>query len=68
MKKFTFTFPTYEALSQFTSQSKAINVSIVPKQHIITGLFCTEEIDRAINQYQAVSNFENASQMNRRAY
>ena len=68
MKKFSFTFPTYEALSQFTGQSKAINISIVPKQHMITGLFCTEEVDLAINQYQAVSSFENLSQLNKRIY
>lgn len=68
MKKFSFTFPTYEALWQFTDQSKAINVSIIPKQHTIIGLFCSEEVELAINQYQAISNHDNKSQMARRAY
>lgn len=63
MKKFSFTFPTYEALWQFKDQSKAINISIIPKRHTITGLFCSEEADLAVKQFQAVSNHEEASHL-----
>jgi len=55
MKKISFTFPTYEALWQFKDQSKAVNVSISPKHHTITGRFCNEEVDLAIKEFQAVS-------------
>ena len=68
MKKFSFTFPTYEALWQFKDQSKAINISIIPKQHTINGLFCSEEVDMAINQYSAVSNHENMTQLAKKFY
>ena len=67
MKKLSITFPTYEALWQFKDQSKAINISIIPKLHTITGLFCTEEIDLAVKQFHAVSNFEELSQRAKQA-
>ena len=66
MKKFSFTFPTYESLWQFKDQSQAINISIIPKLHTITGLFCSEEADLAIKQFHAVS-LEESSQLARRA-
>jgi hypothetical protein len=67
MKKFSFTFPTYEALWQFKDQSKAINISIIPKQHTITGLFCNEEADLAVKQFHAVSNYDETARLARTA-
>ena len=67
MKKFSFTFPTYESLWQFKDQSKAINISIIPKQHTISGLFCNEEVDIAVKQFNAVSNCEGVSHLARQA-
>ena len=59
MKKISFTFPTYEAMWEFRERSKAINVSMIPRQYSITGLFCNEEVDVALNEFNAVSNSEN---------
>jgi hypothetical protein len=56
MKKITFTFPSYEALWQFKGTSSAINVSISPKHHKITGLFPHEEVNLAVSQFGAQVN------------
>ena len=60
MKKFSMTFPTYEALWQFKDQTKAINISIIPKKHTITGLFRSEEVDLAVKYFQAVPSHDGA--------
>jgi hypothetical protein len=67
MKKISFTFPTYESMWQFRDRSKAINVSMVPKQHTITGLFSNEEVDVAINEFHAVTSSQNLQQFAKKA-
>jgi len=54
MKKASFTFPTYTSMWMFKDQTKAINVRVEPKKHVMTGLFRIEEIELAVKQFQAV--------------
>lgn len=54
MKKASFTFPTYSSIWSFKEKTKAINVRVDPRKHVISGLFRQEEIEMAVKQYQAV--------------
>jgi hypothetical protein len=55
MQKVTFTFPTYDSLWLFKEKTKAINVKVVPKKNLISGLFQAQEIEMAKQQFQAVA-------------
>jgi hypothetical protein len=54
MKKVSFKFPDYRSLWLFKEKTKAINVRIKPREHMITGLFNTTEIEMAVKDYKAV--------------
>jgi len=54
MPKVTLTFPDPNSLWLFKDQSAAVNVTVAPKKNSIAGLFSSEEVDRAIHQFQAV--------------
>jgi len=47
MKKVTLVFPSYGSLWLFKDKSKAVNVHVVPKKNLISGLFQQQEIDLA---------------------
>jgi hypothetical protein len=55
MQKITFTFPTYDSMWLFKEKTKAINVKIVPKKNLISGLFHVQEIEMAKQQFKAVA-------------
>jgi hypothetical protein len=38
----------------FKEKTKAINVRVEPKKHVMSGLFRQEEIEMAVQQFQAV--------------
>jgi hypothetical protein len=53
MRKVTLAFPNPDSLWLFKDKSKAINVAVAPRKNTITGLFSSEEIDIALNEFQA---------------
>ena len=54
MQKVTLSFPTYDSLWSFKDKSKAINVTVTPRKNTITGPFSSDEVDVAVQQFQAV--------------
>lgn len=54
MKKVTLTFPNYDSLWLFKDKVKAVNVIVQPKKNMITALYHPEEIEVAVNEFQAV--------------
>ena len=55
MQKVSFAFPDYHSLWLFKNQTRAINVSIIPKKNIITGLFLPKDVELAISKFNAVT-------------
>jgi hypothetical protein len=55
MQKITFVFPTYDSMWLFKYQTQAINVSMIPKKNIISGLFPQKDVEVAISQFNAVT-------------
>jgi hypothetical protein len=53
MKKVTLSFPSYNSLWLFKDQTKAINIRIEPKKNLISGLFQQQEVEMALQQYNA---------------
>lgn len=53
--KATLSFPSYQLLWLFKEQTQAINIHIEPKKNTITGLFAQNDIDKAIEQFHAVT-------------
>jgi hypothetical protein len=53
MKKVTLTFPSYDSLWLFKDQTKAIHIQIKPRDHVISGLFDSSEIEMAVRKFQA---------------
>lgn len=56
MKKRTLTFPSYDSLWSFRDQTKAINIRIKPKDRLISGLFNAQEIEMAVQKFQALQH------------
>ncbi len=57
MKKVSFVFSNYEDMWSFKEKANAINVKINPRNHLISGLFYSQDIDMAVTTFQAaVSN------------
>jgi hypothetical protein len=54
MRKVTLAFPDDDSLWSFTSTIKATNISIRPKSNHVSGIFGSEEINRATNELRAV--------------
>jgi hypothetical protein len=54
MHKVTLTFPNPDSLWLFKDKSKAINVAVAPRRNTISGLFSSDEIDIAVNEFKAV--------------
>ena len=55
MKKVTFTFPSYDSLWMFKDKTKAINVKVVPKKNLMSGLFQKQEIELALQEFKATT-------------
>lgn len=55
MQKSTFAFPDYESLWMFKNQTQAINVAISPKKYMISGLFPQQDVELAVNKFNAVT-------------
>jgi hypothetical protein len=53
MKKVTFMFPSYDSLWLFKEKTKAFNVRIEPKKNTISGMFQQQEIEMAVQQFNA---------------
>ena len=53
MKKVTLTFPTYDSLWLFKEKTKAINIRIEPKKNTMSGLFQQDEVQIAVEQFNA---------------
>ena len=53
MKTVTLLFPDYDSMWQFKDKSKAINVRIEIRRNCISGLFTTDEVNIAVNDFQA---------------
>lgn len=58
MKKTTFTFPDYSSMWSFKEKTSAINVRIETRKNRITGLFNANEMDLALNEFQAINTSE----------
>lgn len=54
MKKVTLTFPNHDALWSFKETSNAVNVAVSLRKNMMSGLFSAEEVDNALQQFQAV--------------
>ncbi|MGZ3847449.1 MAG: hypothetical protein ACXVBH_15410 [Flavisolibacter sp.] len=54
MKKVTLSFPNHDSLWSFKDKSKAINVTVTPRRNTISGPFSSEEVDIAVQQFQAI--------------
>jgi len=48
-----FTFPDYQALWQFMEKAKAIHIRIEPRRNRVSGQFGEQDIDIAVQQFQA---------------
>jgi len=55
MKKVTFTFPTNDSMWIFKDKTKAINVKVVPKKNLMSGLFQKQEIELALQEFKATT-------------
>ena len=55
MKKVTFTFPTYDSLWIFKDRTKAINVKVIPKKNLMSGLIQKQEIELALQEFKAIT-------------
>lgn len=64
MDKISFTFPDYDSLWQFKNQTQAINVTITPKKNRISGLFHQNDVELAVNKFNAVSVSEKKTSSN----
>ena len=61
MKKVSFVFSNYEDMWSFKEKANAINIKINPRNHLISGLFYSQDIDMAVTIFQAeVSNASNS--------
>lgn len=55
MERITISFPDQDSLWQFKNQTQAINVAITPKKNMISGLFQQQDVELAVNQFNAVT-------------
>lgn len=55
MEKVTFSFPNYDSLWSFKDKTKAINVVVVPKKNLISGVFPKQDVELAISQFNAIT-------------
>jgi len=53
MKKVTLAFPSYELLWTFKEKTKAINVTVKPRNNLMSGLFQPQEIEMATKEFKA---------------
>lgn len=54
MKRISLAFSSIEGFLSFVGSTKAIHLSIVPKQKIVRGLFTEQEVATATSQFGAL--------------
>jgi hypothetical protein len=55
MKKVTFEFPDYDSLWSFKEKTNAVNISIVPRRNILSGVFQQQDVELALQHFKATT-------------
>ena len=53
MQKITLQFSNHDSLWSFKDHSTSVNVSVSPAKRTVTGPFSSEEVNLALNQFNA---------------